>query len=197
MTSNYPLWRKLPPPYAVGSRHPDLMSRFTVYGLLRWVLCSGGNEVWATAISISSQIKMENRESLNAEMGCQALQSGQIFVHDLLWSKLPHAHRVLLESVHKVCEHSSNPEPRQDTLSGNVSGKRPRDAAEKAVGWSTNTLICLTTSLKAVLAISTNKNEVLNAFYIYIGKIWLLMWLVNGPTLYLAACADAHICIFK
>lgn len=93
------------------------MSTFAAHWFLR------GYEVGPTVISITSHVKMRHMESLKAKIGCQALQGGQILVHDLLWSELSHAHRVLLETAHKVFEHAANPYLRQEVVSGNVTGK--------------------------------------------------------------------------
>lgn len=104
----YPLGRDLSPLDTSGARHHDLVCGLTAGVFFQGLRCSRGVQIRAAAIAARPQVEVEDKEGLSAEAGSQALQSGQVLIHDFLGAESALAHCVLLESAHKFGEHSAD-----------------------------------------------------------------------------------------
>lgn len=92
----------------------------------------GGSGVRAAYISVLTQFQVGYRKGLCAKTWCQVFECSNVLIHDLLSAQSPPVNGVLLESSHKVCEHSSDPDFSQEAVFRDVFGEGPWNAAHKA-----------------------------------------------------------------
>lgn len=127
-----PVPGRLPPPNSFGARHKYFMRGHSCEVVLRGSLRIASAGVGAAPVPVRPHLQVGDGEGFGAKTWRQVLESGDVFVHDLVGAQPPLIHRVLLEGPHKVRKHPMDPEFCQYVVFGNVLGERPWNTVEEA-----------------------------------------------------------------
>ena len=123
----------LPPLNSFGARHHYFMCGWSSEVVFWDTLGMGGSGVSAASIPVLALFQVRYWKGLCAKTRCQVFERSDVLIHDLLSAQPPPVDSMLLESSHKVCKHSSDPDFSQEVVFRDVFGKWPGNAAHKAV----------------------------------------------------------------